>query len=89
MALPVLLSSMLSLVKVNMNKQTGSISLAIPRMFPSVQDTYAYISGSQIDITFVEYEAVFFVILFSCLAGLMIYNLLDLFGLTKIISAFA
>ncbi len=80
---------MISLVKVNLNKQTGKVSLAIPRMFPFVQDTYTYISGSQVNVTFIEYEAVFFVFLFSCLVGLMIYNLLDLFGLTKIISAFA
>ena len=87
--LPVLASSMISLVKVNFNKQTGRISLAIPRMFPFVQDTYTTISGNQYNITFIQYEAVFFVFLFSCLTGLMIYNLLDLFGLTKIISNFA
>ncbi len=80
---------MISLVKVNLNKQTGKVSLAIPRMFPFVQDTYYYINGNQVNFTFIEYEAVFFVFLFSCLVGLMIYNLLDLFGLTKIISAFA
>ena len=88
MVLLVLEFSMLSLIKVNFNKQTVSVSLAIPRMFPFVQDTYSYLSGNQVNITFIEIEAVFLVFSFSCLVALLIYNLLDLLGLSKTISAF-
>ena len=51
--LPVFATSMLSLVKVNFNKNSGRISIVIPRMFPFVQDTYYTLGGDQYNITFI------------------------------------
>ena len=44
--IPVMITSLISFIKINVNQQNGKLSIIIPRLFPFVQDSYTYIGST-------------------------------------------